>query len=69
VAGLVLDLQIDATLLHVASKKGRLPVVMALLERGADVAACDTVRLQREHSDAVLRKVITLSAPRTLLHL
>ena len=38
------DVQIGSTSLHFASGKGHLPVVMALLERGADVGARDKVR-------------------------
>ena len=36
-----MDLQHSKTPLHWASEKGNLPVVMALLDRGADVGACD----------------------------
>ncbi len=42
-------LQFKRTPLYFASKKGHLPVVVALLERGTDVAARDMVRLQHEH--------------------
>ena len=38
------NLQVGSTSLHVASRKGHLPVVMALLDRGADVGARNEVR-------------------------
>ena len=39
-----MDLQNGHTPLHLASKQGHVPVVMALLVRGADAGARDEVR-------------------------
>ena len=46
-----MDLQLKGTPLHYASEQGHVPVVMALLDRGADVGARNKyVRLQRGYS-------------------
>ena len=39
-----MDLQHEKTPLHYASERGHLPIVIALLDRGADVGARDEVR-------------------------